>query len=193
MAKDRKEPATDYYKLKTKAVDDLVSANKENSPQVSEAELKRYVRRSKHHIPMWLKVLFVKFWFAGAVCYFCIWGLGLYIGDSLDLMFVTSIIMGFVTDILTNNLLRFMEETPGENGKWMVVGKKRFVSLILNVLYAFVLMFSVAAFYSLIKQGMEPVFFGLLYMGFDLVFVGFKRILVKIVADAKRKVDEGGV
>lgn len=193
MAKGKKEPASDYYKLKTKAVDDLVSANKENSPKVSEAELRRYVRRSRFHIPMWLKVLFVKFWFAGAVCYFCVWGLGLYIGDNLDLIFVTSIIMGFVTDILTNNLLRFMEETPGENGKWMFIVKKRFVSLIFNVLYAFVLMFSVAAFYSLIKQGMEPVFLGLLYMAFDLVFVWIKNGLKKIFSDAKRKVDEGGV
>ncbi len=191
MAKGKKEPTTDYYKLKTKAVDDLVNANKENSPKVSEDELRRYVRRSRYRIPMWLKVLFVKFWFAGAVCYFCIWGLGLYIGDSLDLMFVTSIIMGFVTDILTNNLLRFMEETPGANSRWMVVGKKRFVSLIFNVIYAFVLMFSVAAFYSLIGQGIEPVFFGLLYMGFDMVFVGIKRVLVKVFVDAKRKVDEG--
>ena len=193
MAKGNKEPASDYYKLKTKAVDDLVSANKENSPKVSEAELRRYVRRSRYRIPMWLKVLFVKFWFAGAVCYFCVWGRGLYIADSLDLIFVTSIIMGFVTDILTNNLLRFMEETPGENGKWMFIVKKRFVSLIFNVLYAFVLMFSVAAFYSLIKQGMEPVFFGLLYMAFDLVFVWIKNVLKRIFSDAKRKVDEGGV
>ncbi len=193
MAKDRKEPTSEYYKLKTKAVDDLVTANKENSPKVSDAELRRYVRRSRYRIPMWLKVLFVKFWFAGAVCYFCIWGLGLYIGDSFDLMAVTSIIMGFVTDILTNNLLRFMEETPGENSKWMVISKKRFVSLVFNVIYSFVLMFTVAAFYSLIKQGMEPMFFGLLYMGFDMVFVGIKWVLVKIFADAKRKVDEGGV
>lgn len=193
MAKEKREPSSDYYRLKTQAVDDLVSARKGNVPEVSEAELRRYVRKSRYRIPMWLKVLFVKFWFAGAVCYFCIWGLGLYIGDSLDLLAATSVIMGFVTDILTNNLLRFMEETPGENAKWMVIGKKRYVSLILNVVYAAVLMFCVAMIYSLIGTGIEPLFFGLLYLGCDMVFVGIKRFLMKIIADARRKVDEGGV
>ena len=34
------EKQTEYYKLKTDAVNDLVTANEENSPQVSEEELR---------------------------------------------------------------------------------------------------------------------------------------------------------
>ena len=33
---------SDYYKLNTKAVEDLANATAENSPQVSQEELKKY-------------------------------------------------------------------------------------------------------------------------------------------------------
>ena len=193
MAKENRESTSDYYRLKTEAVDDLVNAGADNCPEVSEEELRRYTRRNRFSIPMWLKVLFVKFWFAGAVCYFCIWGLGLYIADNLDLLVVTSVIMGFVTDILTNNLLRFMEEKPGGNSVWMMFGKKRYISLVFNVIYAMVLMTCVALSYSLAGKGIEPVFFGLLYMGFDMGFVWMRNLMGKIFSDARRKVDNGGV
>ena len=36
------EKQTDYYRLKTDAVNDLVTANEENSPEVPEEELRAY-------------------------------------------------------------------------------------------------------------------------------------------------------
>ena len=57
---------TDYYKLNTKAVDDLVSANEANSPKVSEAELRSYKSGPKLKIADWVKIVFIKAWFAGA-------------------------------------------------------------------------------------------------------------------------------
>ncbi len=189
----------DFYKLNKEAVEDLVTADKENSPEVSKEELKKY-KKTSLNIPTWLKVLFLKFWFAGAACYFFLWGLGLYVPSQLDLMFITALAMGFVTDILENNILRYMEETPGENDKWMMVSVKGFVSLIGNVLYAFVLMFCVYGAYNLINRaiigatgnvdtlplGVEPLGFGLFYMGFDLLFLGIKMLFSKILAKARK-------
>ncbi|MCR5761364.1 MAG: hypothetical protein K6F82_05165 [Sphaerochaetaceae bacterium] len=191
----------DFYKLNKKAVEDLVTADKENSPEVSREELKQYRKHSSLNIPNWLKVVFIKFWFAGAGCYFFLWGLGIYVPSGLDLMAITALAMGFVTDILVNNILRFMEETPGANDKWMMVTVRGFVSLILNVIYSFVIMFCVYATYNGINRliigmtgktdtlpfAVEPVAFGLIYMGVDMLFVGLKRLVVKNLAGARKK------
>ncbi len=63
------------YKLHTKAVDDLAEADESNSPEVSEEELRKYRSGPKLKIPEYGKLLFVKFWFAAATCFFFIWGL----------------------------------------------------------------------------------------------------------------------
>ena len=60
---------SDYYKLNTRAVEDLVTANKENSPEVPEEELKKYRSKSGIHLPTWLKAVLLKAWFAGTVCF----------------------------------------------------------------------------------------------------------------------------
>jgi len=203
MADKRKqEPereASEYYKLKTEAVENLVTADSGNSPKVPEEELRKYRRNSDIQVPNTVKVLFVKFWFAGAVCYFVIWGLGLYLGSVLDLLAVAAVVMGFVTDLLANNVLRFMEETPGVNEKWIMVRKKRYISLILNLLYAGVLMTLVYLFYEYVNiaittatgdresvpVGVEPLLFGLLYMGFDLALVGIRNLIKKALTGAK--------
>ena len=191
--------ATEYYKLKTEAVENLVTADSTNSPKVPEEELRKYRRNSNIQVPNTVKVLFVKFWFAGAVCYFVIWGLGLYLGSVLDLLVVAAVVMGFVTDLLANNVLRFMEETPGVNEKWIMVRKRRYVSLILNLLYAGLIMTLVYLFYEYLNiaittmtgdkesvpVGVEPLLFGLLYMGFDLALVGIRNLVKKIIAGAK--------
>ena len=39
-AQEKEKSTADYYKLKTKAVDDLVNATEENSPPVSKRELR---------------------------------------------------------------------------------------------------------------------------------------------------------
>ncbi len=193
----------DSYDLKTQAVEDLVSASEENTPEYGTEELSKYKSKSKLHIPGTLKALFVKFWFGGMVCYFFMWGLGLYIPSQLDLFVVTSVAMGFVTDILVNNLFRFYAETEGANDKWMMFPKKGYKSLVLNILYAFVLMLFVAKAYNLINTviisitgqtdtvpfGVEPISFGLIYLGFDMLFICLKHFAKKIVLDAKRKED----
>ena len=201
---EKKDRGDDIYKIKTKAVDDLVNANVENTPKYSEEELKKYKAKSKIKIHPTFKALFIKFWFSGVVCYFFIWGLGMYIPSNLDLFVVTAIGMGFVKDILENNLFRFIANPEGSNDKWMMFPKKGYMSLVYNVLYAFVVTLCVFLTYQGINFvgtagvkdkvvfGVEPIFFGIFYMGFELLFLWMKQMVKKIIADAKKKV-EGGV
>ncbi len=188
------------YDLNSKAVDDLVNADTDEVPQYSEEELGKYRKKSRFHIPQWLKVAFIKAWFAGAVCYFILWGLCMYLPGLIEMMFVLSVVMGMVTDLLLNNVLRFIEKTPGENNKWLFVSRKGIVGFGLNLLYGFVIIFCVYTLYDVINfliitaanltdtipLGVEPVLFGLFCMGFDMLFIGIKRLLKSIVNDAKQ-------
>ena len=198
------EKGEDLYRIKAEAVEDLVNANKENTPSYSEEELKKYRSKSRLNINPVFKALFIKFWFSGVVCYFFIWGLGMYIPSNLDLYFVTAIGMGFVKDILENNLYRFVANPEGSNDRWMMFPKKSYMSLVFNVLYAILVTGCVYFTYQGINFvgtsgnndrvvfGIEPIFFGIFYMGFELLFLWMKHMAVRIIADAKKKV-EGGV
>lgn len=209
--KRKKEPQTpevetqaDYYRLKTQAVDDLVNANKENSPPVSEEELRAYRSGPKLKLKDWLKVVLLKAWFGGAVCYFFLWGLGGVLPYP-DLLFVTGFALGMVTDLLVNPILRFMEKTPGENARWMMVPKKGIGGLLLDVLYGFLVFFLIVTLYSVINRvasalsslsepgvilGVEPIFFGIFYMLVDLALIRLKVLLRSLFQGAAQKTSD---
>ena len=193
---------SEYYRLNTKAVKDLAEANAENSPEVSQEELDRYRSGPKLKIADWVKAILIKAWFAGAVCFFVFWGLSMYITASLDILFIFGMALGIVTDLMTNNILRFIAKTEGALDRWMMFPKKRYVSLFLNIIYAVILLFCVMFLYNLINYGLtgaaetaetvplsvEPVLFGIFYTAFDLLFLQMKHLCRTIVSDAKRKV-----
>ena len=204
----REEPraAADYYKLNVKAVRDLVEADETNSPPVPEKELRRYRPHGRVRLAGWLKAALLKMWFAGMVCFFFLWGLGGYVSSQLDLLFITGLALGFVTDLLTNNVLRFLAKTKGGNDRWMMFPRKGFWSLPLNVLYAGVIMFLVYTAYNVLNRalialnglngdavplGVGPILFGLLCLGFDLMLIGMKHGFQKILAEAQRKAGAG--
>ena len=188
------------YTEKKKLVEELVNANEENTPEYSEEELNRYKSKSGIRLNSTSKALLLKFWFSGVVCYFVVWGLGVYLA-TLDLIFVTCVIMGFVKDILENNIFRFLADPPGSNDKWMMFPKKGFMSLIFNVLYAFLVMFCVYCTYAALNTVLykltgestaeEPFSFGLFYLAYDLLFIKMKHVGKKIVEDAKKKAKGG--
>ncbi len=198
--------AADYYKLKTDAVERLV--NTENAPEVSDAEISRYTAKKKHRIPAWLKIVFVKFWFAGAVCYFFLWGLGMYL-HGIELMVVLAIGLGVVTDLMTNRILRRFEPTERAFDKWMMVTVRQFWSIFVNVIYSGVVLYCVFRTYYVINMlmgvnpdvshteeeamlGVEPILFGLFYLGFDMLLILVKNTLIKIFRDAEKKVGSNG-
>ena len=188
----------EYYKLHTSAVRDLVDADESNSPEVSEEELLKYRSGPKLRLSDWVKAILIKMWFAGSVCFFIFWGLSSYIGARLDLLFVFALALGVVTDVLTNNILRYYAKTVGGNDRWMMFPQKRYITFPLNILYAMLLLFCVDMFYTLLNLslsaigdggvtiGVGPILFGVVYTAFDLLFITIKRTLRQIVEDAMR-------
>ena len=203
---DEQLPSVDekeLYKLKTDAVDRLVNASKATAPNVTEEEISKYRGKGKLNIPNIVKVIFIKWWFAGAICFFFYFGLGGVLGDTLDLLFVFGTALGICTDLLTKNILHFFEPYDHANDKYMLVTSRKFWSIFLNVPYEFVLLAVVMSMYGLIDTviaiiaqtinldhavnfGVEPILFGLLYLAADSIFVAVKNTFIKIVDDAKK-------
>ncbi len=193
---ENQKSAADYYRLKTKAVDDLVNANAENSPPVSQKELRKYHAQKKLTVADWVKAVGLKIWFAGIVCYFILWGLGPYLLNQMDMLLVVAGALGVMTDLITNNVLRFIAKPEGANDRFMMFPKKAFWTLPLNLIYALVLLLLVVMTYNGINTlfansdgtaalGVEPVLFGVFIMGWDMLFLGAKRLFKQILADAK--------
>ena len=209
MAKKKRKTedrsAADYYKLKTDAVERLVNA--ENAPKVSDEEINKYTSKRKFRIHPMVKVTFIKFWFSGAVCYFFLWGLGIYI-QGLDLMAALAIGLGAVTDLMANKLLRAIEPEEGAYDRWIMVTVRKFWSIFINVLYSGAVLYCVFRTYYVINTllgvdpdvgyfeaetmvGVEPVLFGLLYLAFDMLFITIKNTFIKIIRDAEAKTSGG--
>jgi len=202
MKKEKQPKEASYYQLHTDAVEELVSATKENTPRYSQEELNKYRSgKTKWRFPQWLKVLGIKTWFYGAVCFFVFWGLGMYLVDQWDLYFVAAIVLGMVTDLLINHFLRFTEKLPGGNQRWIMVTKRGTAGFFMNLLYGFVLLFLVITLYQAVNTviftlyngsenapllHVEPIGFGLAVMGADTLCVTIRNTLKKIVADAKK-------
>ncbi len=195
--KKNQNSTENYYDLKTDAVNRLVNADKLPRPTVNTDPGREY--RSKSFlakIPSWVKALFIKFWFNGAVCFFIFWGLGMLIPNILDMLVVFGVVLGLVTDIFVNNIFRFIENYPGQNKKWMLIPKKANWTIFLNVAYSIVVLFCVFYLYNFINFviidqiggdsmfGVEPIAFGLLYLAVDMFFISIKNMIVSIVGDA---------
>ena len=197
---DKSRSAADYYKLHTQAVRDLAEANEENSPEVSREELNKYRSRRGLRLSDGVKAVLVKFWFNAAVCFFFYWGLAYYVPDVLDNLVILGIGMGVITDLLTNNALRHLAATEGENDRWMMFPKKGYLSFPLNIVYAFVVLFLVVMLYNVLNLilirltggeegvavlGVEPLLFGLIYLMLDILLIRLKQLFQRIVSDAK--------
>ena len=189
----------DYYKLHRDAVRDLAEADESNSPEVSEEELRKYRSGPKFRLSDWAKAILVKMWFAGSVCFFIYWGLSAYLSATLDLLLVFGIALGVVTDVITNNILRYLAKSGTGLDRWMMFPQKKYLTFFGNILYAFLLLLCVSGIYALINTalfalhgsetrplGVGPILFGVVYTGFDQLFIGMKRLLQRIVADAKK-------
>lgn len=201
LTPEESKTTSEYYRLHKQAVDDLVNANEENSPEVSEEELAKYQSGPKIKMADSLKAILIKMWFAGSVCFFVFWGLSTYITARLDLLAVFGLALGIITDILTNNILRYIAKTSGKNDRYMMFPKRSYLSFLGNIFYAILLLFLVDMVYNLIglgltavmgggKQvvlGVGPILFGVIYTGIDLLLIRMKLTFRQIFADAKKQ------
>lgn len=194
----RKDEA-DYYRLKVKAVDDLVNASAENSPPVSRQELRKYQSGPKVKLADWVKAILLKWWIAGTICYFFVWGLSTFNLNQWDLLLILGVVLGLATNLLTNNIYRFIAKTEGAYDRWMMFPKKGYIFYLLDILYGTLLVLCTMMSYNTINLvisggvrdapvavGVEPILFGLLITAWDLLFLGFKRVGQRILTDARR-------
>ncbi len=197
-------PEAKYYRLKTRAVDDLVNANAQNSPEVSPEELRKYHSGPHLNLSDWLKAVLIKAWFAGVIGYFFIWGLSTFTLNPWDHIVILGVALGTVTNLITNNVLRFIARKRGSYDRWMMVTSGKLLYLPVDIGYALVLVICVLMTYNAINAafavlrgtenavlGVEPVLFGVFTTAWDLLFLGIKQTLKKIFSDAKRKAREG--
>ncbi len=205
-AKGGEDPTTDLYKLKPQAVEDLVTADETNAPPVSKEELERYGGRKKGGVPTWLKIGLVKLWFPGAVFYFIAMSLGMQ--NRLDLTVILGVVVGMVNDLLTDNVIRFMAPTEGEYDHFLMFSKKRYITFVLNIVYAVALcgmvfygVYSLAGLVVDLNADprtlmadliMGPVGFGLFYMLCDMLFLGVKHLIKKAINGSKNKNGQEG-
>lgn len=200
-ATEAQKSTAEYYRLNTRAIEDLVTADESNSPKVSEEELRKYRSGPKIRLRDGVRAALIKWWFAGAVCFFFFWGLGIMIPSLENQMIVLGIGLGLVTDLLVNNIFRYYAKTPGANDRWIMVQRKGVTGMAMNLLYAFILLGLVVITYDIINRiavgvtgaadtvpvGVEPILFGLLTMGWDLLLLQAREWIRRIVDDAKKQ------
>ena len=196
--KGKGDPTVDLYKLKPQAVEDLVTADESNSPQVTKAELAKYGGRKRHGVPGLLKVGFIKWWFPGSVYYFIGMGFGWAKGSEALLALSIGIALGVISDLLTDNVIRFIAPTDGEYDVFLMFPKKGYITFVLNIPYAIILCFLVLyGYYSVAISvlpwlGVEPISFGLFYMVSDMALVGIKYLIKKAIRGSQNKNEQEG-
>lgn len=217
--KKNKTPETtieNYYDLKVDKVDELVSVLKGESTTFEEDvnyamnanmgiyDPKNVKRNGKDkefdpyktdflgRVPTWIKAIFIKFWFAGAVCYFIMMGIMPQSG-YLDQAILTGAAMGLVVDILVNPLFRFMESDRREFNAYMMFPFpfKAFWTFFANVIYYIIIGYLIAVSYTglvMVKvvAGVEPLLFGVIAVIIDMVFIGIKDGIVALVRHIKK-------
>ncbi len=220
----RETTIENFYDLKIDKIDELVAALKDEnfngaediSMNISDCtgvdDPKNVTRGGKQkqfdpyktdflgRIPAWVKAVFVKWWFAGAVCYFIMFGLnGM---NALDQMVLLGAVLGLVADVLVNPLFRFMETDKKEYNYFMMFPFpfKAFWTFFANILYyiavVVIVMFIYAGITNLVIHltgtpgawtGVEPLLFGLYTLIADMALIGIKDLIVWLVKKRVKK------
>ncbi|HEY8396126.1 MAG TPA: hypothetical protein VIK96_05035 [Bacilli bacterium] len=196
---DPKEKIDNYYDLKSEAVEELASALKQDPNEVPAVVDKNIPNPYKIDrlagIPTWIKALFIKYWVAGVICYFGLWGLGLSLTDALDQVFFLGIFTGAVTDLMVNTGFRYFESDRKEFHKYMMlpVASKKLWTLFVNFVYGILVTFVVFQIYAWINYlivkaksmpensiflGVEPLLYGLFFLIVDMFFISIKNLIV---------------
>ncbi len=212
MAKKKKFKETtieNFYDLKTEKVDELVAALKgedvseygEVSMKISDCtgvgggskEFNPYRTDFLSRVPVFLKAFFVKWWFAGMVCFFVNIGLGIVVQSTVDLLVLDGIVLGLVADLFVNPLFRFMETDRREYNAYMMFPFpfKAYWTFFTNVLYYVGVAILVNYVYNFVNMlfsfPIEPLSWALIVLVVDMAFIGIKDLAVHLVKNRKRE------
>lgn len=125
--------------------EEQTSLNGDSQVFPEDGNLKKMFRENRwyHHIPYWVKALFIKYWFFGLNYFLFQIGLGYLIKDmtaynSMVLMLIQGVAQGIINDIFIYNILETVEDFPGESFWWVIFKKHKLYSLFINVAYGMV-------------------------------------------------------
>ena len=219
MAKKKKIKETTieyFYDLRVDKVDELVAALKgEDTSEYGEvtmniSEIVGDVKNSnkkfdpyRHdllsRIPTFLKAFFVKWWFAGVVCFFVNMGIGPFIPEE-DWLLFDGIFLGLVVDLFVNPIFRFMETDRREYNDYMMFPFpiKAYWTFFTNILYYVGISFIVGAIITFINEnmfsyGILPISWALIVLCVDMIFIGLKDLVVHLVKKRKKKKEPADV
>lgn len=222
---DKESTIENYYDLKVDKVDELVAALKGDKHSEEREQISMKIsdctgeeeKKSKKHekefdpykvdklsrVPAWLKAIFIKFWFAGAVCYFIMMGTGL---QDFDAIIVTGVVLGVIVDVLVNPCFGYMQSDRREFDKYIMLPFpfKKYWTFFVNIIYYVAILFLVNYCYLGINLmcnaiagtemnyyvGVEPLLFGVLTTIVDMFFIGIKDLIVYLVKRKKRDKSE---
>lgn len=135
--------------------------------------------------------------------------MGLNISDSLDRIVFAGAVMGVIVDILVNPLFRYMESDRKEYNDFMMFPFpfKAFWTFFANILYYVLILFCVNMCYFGLNElinsikntqdhiyaGVEPLLFGVFTVICDMVFIGIKDGIVRLVKKLRNTKKEGAV
>lgn len=222
---DKETTIVNYYDLKIDKVDELVAALKDENATFKdevnysinentgvydpknvkangkEKQFDPYKIDRLSKVPTWLKAVFIKWWFAGAVCYFIMWGLS--IDSGFDRVVLCGMVLGLVVDILVNPLFKYMESDRREYDSYMMFPFpfKAYWTFFTNLIYYVFVMYFVNLAYGGLNElinfmsnttnsvyvGVEPLLFGTFCVIVDMAFIGIKDLIVFLVKKSKKK------
>ena len=212
------EKIQNYYDLKIKETDELVEVLKTSSASQqpistdiqeitgedvsSKSKKARNFDPYKHDklsfIPAWIKAIFIKWWFAGAVCFFMVFGLFNSMA-ALDNMVLTGIVLGVITDVMVNPIFRLMESDVKEYNNFMMFPFpfKAYWTFLANMVYYVIVLILVGFTYEFIGTyishniAVEPLLFGTICVIVDMAVIGIKDAIVYLVKKNRKKRSEG--
>jgi hypothetical protein len=143
---------------------------------------------------VWLKAVLIKWWFAGAICFFIVFGIGNNLNNE-NLLLLTGAVFGVIVDVLVNPIFRMLESDDKEFNNYMMFPFpfKAFWTLFTNIIYYIIVIFLVGAVYGWlatfwnINIGVEPLLFATFSLIIDMAFIGIKDLIVFVVKKIKNK------
>ena len=142
-------------------------------------------------IPSWIKILLLKYWAAAAAFYF--FAVANPIAQNEDQYYVwVSFGLGIFLEYIVKTLVRFMKNSTDNTYRFNLINLKGVVSLLLNLVYSFVIVIPIMAITVLLQQhgisinlfgeyavGIEPLMDGLIFLLIDAIAVLIKKLIIK--------------
>ncbi len=149
-------------------------------------------------IPLGIRLKALKWWCFAATYYFVGFGMPMLMHSVIDTMFTLGLVLGLVYTFIINTIVNGLSDTEEIYNRHIAITSKSPLRIIYNVLYSWAIIIMVAMSYqvinmainammgyesSVIKFGVEPIFFGIIVTFYDMVFIAF----FKRLKDAKNK------